>query len=71
MFDRETGQILGMVSVHELLTGRKRAVARESERLREFSTASSRIVADSTGSASDVPLDHTAYVSGKVFLSAG
>jgi hypothetical protein len=34
--DRETGEICGIVSAHDLLAGRKRAVVRESERNREF-----------------------------------
>jgi hypothetical protein len=36
VLDRETGRVRGIVSVHELLAGRKRAVVRESERMRVF-----------------------------------
>jgi hypothetical protein len=34
--DRETGLVCGIVTAHDLLAGRKRAVVRESERNREF-----------------------------------
>jgi H+/Cl- antiporter ClcA len=34
--DRETGEICGIITAHDLLAGRKRAVVRESERNREF-----------------------------------
>jgi hypothetical protein len=34
--DRETGQVCGSISAQELLTGRRRAVVRESERNRSF-----------------------------------
>jgi chloride channel protein, CIC family len=36
VLDRATGRVRGIVSVHELLAGRKRAVVRESERMRVF-----------------------------------
>jgi chloride channel protein, CIC family len=36
VLDRETGVICGMVTAHDLLAGRKRAVVRESERHRAF-----------------------------------
>jgi len=34
--ERETGLVCGIVTAHDLLAGRKRAVVRESERNREF-----------------------------------
>ena len=34
--DRETGLVCGSISAQELLTGRRRAVVRESERNRSF-----------------------------------
>ncbi len=34
--DRETGMVCGSISAHELLVGRRRAVARELERTRSF-----------------------------------
>jgi len=34
--DRDTGLLCGIVTAHDLLAGRKRAVVRESERNREF-----------------------------------
>ena len=34
--DRETGLVCGIVTAHDLLAGRKRAVVRESERNRAF-----------------------------------
>jgi CBS domain-containing protein len=36
VIDRQTGVVCGMVTAHDLLAGRKRAVVRESERNREF-----------------------------------
>ena len=52
VLDRETGRACGIVSVHELLVGRKRAVVRESERMRVFGVftkTSTSLVEDSAG----------------------
>jgi H+/Cl- antiporter ClcA len=49
--DRETGQVCGHISAQELLTGRRRAVERESKRNRSFRLESKQ-QADSTPQAS-------------------